>query len=67
MELRLKIEGDSKVVRDFIQYIRMDDRYAIYASAKYVFSPKKDQVEFVYSGSEGDESSANETDRERIS
>ncbi|MCH5585334.1 hypothetical protein MK805_10165 [Shimazuella sp. AN120528] len=66
MSLKLQIEGDSKVVRDFIHYIRMDERYTFYESAKYVFSPEKDQVEFIFAGRGMDDTSGYETDRERV-
>jgi hypothetical protein len=67
MNLTLRIEGDSKVVRDFIHYIRMDERYVFYFRAKYLFSPEKDQVEFVFARRKADGADSDEAGRERIS
>jgi hypothetical protein len=66
MNLTLKIEGDSKVVRDFIRYIRMDEKYVFYSRAKYLFSPEGDQVEFIFAGREAGGVNTDETIRERI-
>jgi hypothetical protein len=66
MNLTLKIEGDSKVVRDFIQYIRMDERYVFYSCAKYLFSPEGDQVEFVFARREAGGAGKDEKIGERI-
>jgi hypothetical protein len=67
MDLRLKVEGECNDVRDFIHFIRTDDRYARYTAAKYVFSPKKDQVELVFVRREDNGARSNERDRERVS
>lgn len=67
MDLRLTIEGEGNDVRDFIRFIRTDDRYACCCSAaKYVFSPEKDQVELVFVRREGNGARSNERDRERV-
>lgn len=67
MNLTLKIEGDSKVVRDFIRYICMDERYVFYSQAKYLFSPEGDLVEFVFAGREAGGADTDEAGRKRIS
>ncbi|MCH5584914.1 hypothetical protein MK805_08000 [Shimazuella sp. AN120528] len=48
MDLLLKIEGKGEAVRDFITFMKTDDRYAIYTSARYTLSQEKDVVEFVF-------------------
>lgn len=67
MDLRLTMEGEGNDVRDFIHFIRTNDRYACCAAAKYVFSPEKDQVELVFVRREGNGARSNERDRERVS
>jgi hypothetical protein len=46
MDLKLKIEGKSEAVRDFIAFLKTDNRYCIYACARYAFSPDSNVVEF---------------------
>jgi hypothetical protein len=48
MDLLLKIEGRGEAVRDFITFIKTDERYAIYTSARYSLSQEKDVVEFLF-------------------
>lgn len=67
MDLRLAIEGKGNDVRDFIHFIRTDDRYACCAAAKYVFSPEKDQVELVFVRREDNGARSNERNWERVS
>jgi hypothetical protein len=46
MDLKLRIEGKGEAVREFISFLKTDNRYCIYACARYVFSPDKSVVEF---------------------
>jgi hypothetical protein len=62
MNLMLKIEGKEEAVRDFITFMKTDERYAIYASARYLLSPNKDIVKFVFEKQAGGMRSGESTD-----
>ncbi|MXQ53276.1 hypothetical protein [Shimazuella alba] len=66
MDLLLKIEGKGEAIRDFITFMKSDERYAIYASARYSLSQEKDVVEFTFLkrhvGGEGDRRGENCSD-----
>jgi hypothetical protein len=53
MNVSIKIEGDSREVRDLITHIRTNPRYVRYSYAKYSFTPDKDTVEFVFENHAG--------------
>ncbi|MXQ52238.1 hypothetical protein [Shimazuella alba] len=48
MNLTITIEEEKDVVREFITFIRTDDRYTFYSHAKYYFSPVKDLIKLSF-------------------
>jgi hypothetical protein len=50
MDLKLRIEGKSEAVRDFLTFLQTYHKYSSHSKANYFFSPQENraEIEFIH-------------------